>query len=102
MNKANGAIDLDEIAPKLPIYGERPDVFTSLDDYCIKDDEIGIPEVAQTVVITLGKPDGQTWARCNANPNRQRKVHCFKDRNKSKKLFVVPKSLLHLLGYQVH
>jgi hypothetical protein len=100
MIKANGAFNLDEFAPKQPIYGERSDVFTSLDDYCIMDDEIGIAEVAQTVAVKFDKPDGQTWIRCHPDPQRQRKIYGFRDRNKTRKLLVVPKSLLHFLGHQ--
>ena len=99
-NKPNGTIDLDELAPK-PIYSERPDVFTCLDDYIVTDAEIGISEVAQTVVVEFDRPDGQTWIRCHPDPDRQSQVYGFRDRTKSRKLLVVPRSLLHLLGHQV-
>src|SRR5215470_5003482 len=101
MIKPNGALDLDEIAPK-PIYGDRPDVFTTLADYVVNDaEDIGVDEQRATVVVKFDRPDGQTWIRCHPDPERQRKVYGFRDRNKSRKLLVVPKSLLRFLGHQV-
>ena len=101
MVKPNGALNLDEIAPR-PIYDDRTDVFTSLADYVVDETEdIGIAEVQQTVVVKFDRPDGQTWIRCHPDPDRQRKVYGFRDRTKSRKLLVVPKTLLRFLGHQV-
>jgi hypothetical protein len=101
MAKPNGALDLDEIAPK-PIFGDRTDVFTSLDDYCVDaSDDIVIAEIQQTVIVKFDRPNGQTWIRCHPDPGRQRRVYGFRDRTKSRKLLVVPKTLLRFLGHQV-
>jgi hypothetical protein len=99
--KQNGEYTLDELAPK-PIFSERPDIFIDLADYIVPRDEIGIAETAQTVAVKFDKPDGQTWIRCHPDPERQSQIYGFRDRTRgSRKLLVVPRSLLHLLGHQV-
>jgi hypothetical protein len=104
MAQPNGKFNLDDLdlsSPKRPIFSDRPDVFIDLADYIIPKDEIGIAEVAQTVVVKFDKPDGQTWIRCHPDPERQSQIYGFRDRNKGRKLLVVPRSLLRFLGHQV-
>jgi hypothetical protein len=98
MTRPNGAaIEEAAITPK-PRFGERPDVFASLEEYELSPADVGIVgEIPVVLQVKFGRPRPQEWVCCHPDPGRMRYYHVVKD-DRRNKLFVVHPRVASVVG----